>query len=361
MVGFLAGCQGNIKFSTDGGQIKTLFKMEIHTELQMSCQRCHEPQSTDPQAKLIPFAQNSEISSYEVLLSDPSRLQRMIERLDGREHPDPSDLKGIIRDRPEAFIAHLRELQKRLCLRDSKFCPKASILDYTDLKTLENVTPGQTKHLRFDLVRLGFPEAIAEIGYTQLNGFIQISQLRIHSPQDDLEIEGATAIFVDEQRKVESSLLAALPKVQVQKATQAPSPSAPMVGLSNLLTTTASSSMLVTDYPDLKIKFGAIRFKARSARDRFFLAVKPIVSTNCLSCHGGGNPSATAAMRLGLSSSSLLSDNDLYNTLKSRIIPGDVAGSLVIRKAANGESGHSLILVGPRLQSFRDWILIETN
>ncbi|NBV50051.1 hypothetical protein EBR78_02385 [bacterium] len=361
----LVGCQGKLRFSTDGGQVRSLFNLEIHPGLQESCVRCHDPLSSDPGAKLFPFAQSNESAAYEVLTADPGRLQRMIERIEGREHPEPSYLQGRIKDSPEGFVAQLKDLQDRLCKRDNRFCPKPAIYKDTTLVQLEDVPLNQFKYVRFDLGRLGFPGAQAEIGYTRntLSG-LQFGRLRIHSPGGALEVGGVTLALVTEDRGETITLLAPLPSITVPQADQpTPSVTAPMAGINDLMLSGGSanespSSIPASELPLIKLKFGAINYRPQTPQQRFLLTVKPILSRSCLGCHAGGNPGASAAMSLG-TSGTISSDTVLYTTVGQRILQGDVANSKIIQKAGNGSGGHLQLLTGTDLAAVRDWILAE--
>lgn len=358
LFGLLTGCQGKIRFSTDAGQVRSLFNLEIHPGLQESCVRCHEPQSSDPGAKLFPFAQTDEVASYGALTADPGRLQRMIERIESREHPAPSYLDGRIKDSPADFVTQLKDLQSRLCKRDNRFCPKPSIPKDTELVRLEEVLLNQFKYVRFDLSRLGFPGAQAEIGYTRdTQSLLKFDRLYIHSPAGELEVGGVTATLITDDRGESVTLLSPLPIVLVPQAVQPlPSPTAPMG--TSIMSGESPSSIAVTEFPQLKLKFGSIHYKPQNPQQMFLLAVKPVLGRNCIGCHGGSNASATAAMSLG-SGGALAADGVLYPAVRLRIAPGDIANSKIIQKAGNGLGGHLQLLTGADLNAVRNWIQAE--
>ena len=206
-----------------------------------------------------------------------------------------------------------------------------AILKFTEKQTIPSNLSimGAYQYVRFDLTNLGHSGAFIEMGiklYTE--GGYEFSQWRVYSPNYPLKITGINIAIINGSSQIISSNLASL-TFNFMRST-APASEAPplVVALETNRGDRAATGSVVNNQDQVKLGFTLIENADSPAvreRANFFTSVKPLLLTNCSSCHGNTNGAGNFNMPVN-------DDVILYQNVFSRVVKQNVNASSLYNK-----------------------------
>lgn len=340
----LAGCGAfHDKISPTTSAIRfSNFVSTVRPVLQSNCFSCHS-QATNPAA--VSFFMNSSDditlyneSSRRIVSNNPGASALLLKGMNQTPHQGGNQLPGV------ADQDKIRNWINDIDSGSGGTGSGGGGTTGTNLRlTTGFVVPtgltvnGNYRYMRFGLSGLGHPNAFVEMGVRYFTtGVYEFSQWRVYSPNYPLRISGLNIVVSQGATQNIVSTLGSVivdsPQSQVADSSSNPLPGTP------LLTQTALGLEIQAGFDEIKLGFTDVTRSTgggstTSADRAFFLAsVKPILLTNCNSCHGNTSGSGNFTMPNN-------NDTILYQNVILKVIPRSPSTSPLYLKGTGVSHG----------------------